>query len=63
MLWVSDAPDDYVALRELKDKPDFRAKFKLTDEMVRRRGRGGSTSRARQELVRQTVVVLGGGDA
>ena len=30
----SDAPDDYVALRELKDKPDFRAKFNLTDEMV-----------------------------
>lgn len=32
---ASDAPDDYVALRELKDKPDFRAKFSLTDEMVR----------------------------
>lgn len=31
----SDAPDDYVALRELRDKPDYRSKFKLTDEMVR----------------------------
>jgi len=30
----SDAPDDYVALKELQDKPDYRAKFKLTDEMV-----------------------------
>lgn len=50
-VWVSDAPDDYVALRELKDKPDFRAKFKLTDEMVRRGRRGGSTGgRARQAM-------------
>lgn len=24
-----------MALRELRDKPDYRAKFKLTDEMVR----------------------------
>ena len=30
----SDAPDDYVALQELKDKPEFRKKFGLTDEMV-----------------------------
>lgn len=30
----SDAPDDYAALLELKDKPAFRAKFGLTDEMV-----------------------------
>ncbi|CAM9703322.1 unnamed protein product, partial [Chrysoparadoxa australica] len=30
----SDAPDDYAALQELKDKPVFRAKFNLTDEMV-----------------------------
>jgi len=30
----SDAPDDYAALRELQEKPDFRAKFNLTDEMV-----------------------------
>ncbi|KAM3567148.1 hypothetical protein VYU27_010701, partial [Nannochloropsis oceanica] len=29
----SDAPDDYVALRELRDKPDYRSKFNLTDEM------------------------------
>jgi hypothetical protein len=34
---VSDAPDDFVALRELKDKPDYRAKFNLTDEMVSQR--------------------------
>lgn len=30
----SDAPDDFAALRELKDKPAFREKFGLTDEMV-----------------------------
>lgn len=30
----SDAPDDYAALKELKDKPLFRAKFGLTDDMV-----------------------------
>eukprot|EP01041_Mallomonas_annulata_P005685 gene5685-11472_t len=30
----SDAPDDYVALKELKDKPLFREKFGLTTEMV-----------------------------
>jgi len=30
----SDAPDDYVALKELQAKPEFRAKFNLTDEMV-----------------------------
>ena len=30
----SDAPDDYVALAELKAKPEYRKKFGLTDEMV-----------------------------
>lgn len=30
----SDAPDDYVALQEFKDKPAFREKFGLKDEMV-----------------------------
>ena len=30
----SDAPDDFAALRELKDKPLFREKFGLTAEMV-----------------------------
>lgn len=30
----SDAPDDYVALKELQSKPEFRAKFGITDEMV-----------------------------
>lgn len=30
----SDAPDDYAALLELKDKPAFRAKFGLEDHMV-----------------------------
>lgn len=30
----SDAPDDFVALRELKDKPLWREKFGLTAEMV-----------------------------
>ena len=30
----SDAPDDYVSLKVLQDKPDFRAKYNITDEMV-----------------------------
>jgi leucyl-tRNA synthetase len=30
----SDAPDDYVSLKALQDKADFRAKFNITDEMV-----------------------------
>ena len=30
----SDAPDDYVSLKALQDKPDFRAKFGITEEMV-----------------------------
>ena len=30
----SDAPDDYIALKELKDKPLWREKFGLTAEMV-----------------------------
>ncbi len=30
----SDAPDDYVALKALQDKPDFRAKYDITDDMV-----------------------------
>jgi leucyl-tRNA synthetase len=30
----SDAPDDFVALAELKAKPEYRKKFGLTDEMV-----------------------------
>jgi leucyl-tRNA synthetase len=30
----SDAPDDYVALKELKDKPLWREKLGLTTEMV-----------------------------
>ena len=30
----SDAPDDYVSLKALQDKEDFRAKFGITDEMV-----------------------------
>ncbi|CAM9809650.1 unnamed protein product, partial [Heterosigma akashiwo] len=30
----SDAPDDYAALRELQEKPDFRSKFGITAEMV-----------------------------
>lgn len=30
----SDAPDDYAALKELKDKPLWREKFGLTAEMV-----------------------------
>jgi leucyl-tRNA synthetase len=30
----SDAPDDYVSLKALQDKADFRAKFGITDDMV-----------------------------
>jgi leucyl-tRNA synthetase len=30
----SDAPDDYVSLKALQDKPEFRAKFDITDDMV-----------------------------
>ena len=30
----SDSPDDYVSLKALQDKEDFRAKFGITDEMV-----------------------------
>lgn len=30
----SDAPDDYAALMDLKNKPPFRAKYNVTDEMV-----------------------------
>lgn len=30
----SDAPDDYVALKALQDKPEFRAKYDITDDMV-----------------------------
>mmetsp|Transcript_18127 Transcript_18127/g.19643 ORF Transcript_18127/g.19643 Transcript_18127/m.19643 type:complete len:1074 (+) Transcript_18127:71-3292(+) len=30
----SDAPDDYIALKELKDKPLWREKFGVTEEMV-----------------------------
>ncbi len=30
----SDAPDDYISLKVLQDKPDFRAKFDITDDMV-----------------------------
>ena len=30
----SDAPDDYVTLRELQKKPEWRAKFNITEEMV-----------------------------
>lgn len=30
----SDAPDDYVSLKALQDKEDFRAKFDITDDMV-----------------------------
>ena len=30
----SDAPDDYAALKELKDKPLWREKFGITAEMV-----------------------------
>lgn len=30
----SDAPDDYAALNDLKNKPALREKFGVTDEMV-----------------------------
>ena len=30
----SDAPDDYVSLKALQDKEDFRAKYDITDDMV-----------------------------
>ncbi|XP_023211298.1 leucine--tRNA ligase, cytoplasmic-like [Centruroides sculpturatus] len=30
----SDSPDDFAALRDLKNKPEFRNKFGITDEMV-----------------------------
>ena len=30
----SDAPDDYAALRDLKNKQPFRAKYSIKDEMV-----------------------------
>jgi leucyl-tRNA synthetase len=30
----SDAPDDFVSLKALQDKPDFRAKYGITDDMV-----------------------------
>jgi leucyl-tRNA synthetase len=30
----SDAPDDYVSLKALQDKADFRAKYDITDDMV-----------------------------
>jgi len=30
----SDAPDDYVSLKALQEKADFRAKYGITDEMV-----------------------------
>lgn len=30
----SDAPDDYVSLQVLKDKPDFAAKYNITPDMV-----------------------------
>jgi leucyl-tRNA synthetase len=30
----SDAPDDYVSLKALQDKPEFRAKYNITDDMV-----------------------------
>lgn len=30
----SDAPDDYVALKSLQDKPDYAAKFGITPDMV-----------------------------
>mmetsp|Transcript_38757 Transcript_38757/g.59768 ORF Transcript_38757/g.59768 Transcript_38757/m.59768 type:complete len:136 (-) Transcript_38757:48-455(-) len=30
----SDAPDDFATLRDLKNKPEWRAKWKITDEMV-----------------------------
>jgi leucyl-tRNA synthetase len=30
----SDSPDDYATLKDLKNKPDLRAKYGITDEMV-----------------------------
>ena len=30
----SDSPDDFAALRDLKNKEPFRAKYGVTDEMV-----------------------------
>ena len=30
----SDAPTDYAALRDLKEKPKLREKYGITDEMV-----------------------------
>lgn len=30
----SDAPDDYAALMDLKNKPKMREAYRLTDEMV-----------------------------
>ena len=30
----SDAPDDYVSLKALQDKPDFAAKYGITPEMT-----------------------------
>jgi len=30
----SDAPDDYVSLKALQDKAEFRAKYEITDDMV-----------------------------
>ena len=30
----SDSPDDFAALRDLKNKEPFRAKYEVTDEMV-----------------------------
>ena len=30
----SDSPDDYAALRDLKNKEPFRQKYGITDEMV-----------------------------
>jgi leucyl-tRNA synthetase len=30
----SDSPDDYVSLKALQDKPDFRAKYDITEDMV-----------------------------
>jgi leucyl-tRNA synthetase len=31
----SDAPDDYIALKEMKEKPLWREKFNITEEMVK----------------------------
>lgn len=30
----SDAPDDWIALKELKDQPELREKYKITEDMV-----------------------------